>query len=73
MQILPQYLPLRSQEFAINPGVSVDAVDRVAYIKFSNCIKSAPSYFGHHMEITGQLNAPGVLIPVPIEKNCGRA
>jgi len=72
MQILSQYLPLESQEFAINPGMSVDAVGCVAYIKISHYIKSVPSYFGHHMEITGQLNAPAVLIPVPMEKNDGR-
>ena len=72
MQILPQYLSLVTQEVAINPGMSVDAIGRVAYIKFSHYIKSAPSYFGHHMEITDQLNAPAVLIPVSIEKNVGR-
>jgi hypothetical protein len=53
--------------------MSVDEVGLVAYIKFSHYIKSAPSYFGHHIEITGQVNAPAVLIPVPIEKKGGRA
>jgi hypothetical protein len=56
-----------------NSGMSVDAVGRVAYIKFSHYIKSAPSYFGNHMEITGQVNVPAVLIPVPVEKNGDRA
>ena len=53
--------------------MSGDAVGRVVYIKFSHYIKSEPSCFGHHMEISDQLNVPAVLIPVPIENNCGRA
>ena len=73
IQILPQYMPFGTQDVAINSGMSVDAVGRVACINFFLYFKSALSYFGQHKEITCQRNAPTVLKPFPIEKNCGIA